>query len=393
MINVIIQKYDRQLLLYFFLLGILGIIMLYSASWYESFSNSNGKTDMLYLKGHLKRLIVGLVFFFIFLNIDYRSLKHIAPFLIFFSIIILIATKIIFLAKGFSWSKPARWLYLGPFSLQTSDIARFSVLIFMSYYVEKQIGKIQNFKTGLLPAIAILSIIMALIIIQPDFSTAFMIGIIGIIILFIGGANLSQLSFVGLFTLLVGFPILMMRGYRRQRIISYLPQWLKSFLGVSSIEGIGYQAKQSLISLGNGGVFGVGLGNSIEKNRLLPTPHTDFIFAIIGEELGLILGTLPLITLFLLIFFRGLKVARNCTDQFGVLLAVGISFNFILYAFINVGVVTGILPVTGLPMPLVSYGGSGMVINMILIGILLNISQSKKTLGSNYGWSPIVNAK
>ena len=393
MIDVFIQRYDRYLLIFLCTLAVLGTIMLYSASWYESFSNSNGKTDMLYLKGHLKRLIVGLVFFFIFLNIDYRSLKHIAPFLIFFSIIILIATKIIFLAKGFSWSKPARWLYLGPFSLQTSDIARFSVLIFMSYYVEKQIGKIQNFKTGLLPAIAILSIIMALIIIQPDFSTAFMIGIIGIIILFIGGANLSQLSFVGLFTLLVGFPILMMRGYRRQRIISYLPQWLTSFLGVSSIEGIGYQAKQSLISLGNGGVFGVGLGNSIEKNRLLPTPHTDFIFAIIGEELGLILGTLPLITLFLLIFFRGLKVARNCTDQFGVLLAVGISFNFILYAFINVGVVTGILPVTGLPMPLVSYGGSGMVINMILIGILLNISQSKKTLGSNYGWSPIVNAK
>ncbi len=393
MLNVIIQKYDRHLLLYFFLLGILGIIMLYSASWYESFSNSNGKTDMLYLKGHLKRLIVGLFFFFIFLNIDYRSLKQTAPYLIFFTIIILIATKIMVLAKGYSWNKPARWMYFGPFSLQTSDIARFSVLIFMSYYVEKQMGRLQNFKTGLLPAIVILSIIMALIIIQPDFSTAFMIGVIGIAILFIGGANLTQLSLVGLFTLLVGLPILLLRGYRRERLIYYLPKWLTSSFGIKIAEDLGYQAQQSLISLGNGGIFGVGLGNSIEKNRLLPTPHTDFIFAIIGEELGLILGTLPLITLFLLIFFRGLKVARNCTDQFGVLLAVGISFNFILYAFINVGVVTGILPVTGLPMPLVSYGGSSMVINMILIGILLNISQSKKTLGTNWGWSPIVNEK
>tara|TARA_Y100001970_G_scaffold101785_1_gene127819 strand:- start:3636 stop:4715 length:1080 start_codon:yes stop_codon:yes gene_type:complete len=359
--------------------------MLYSASWYESFSNSNGQTDMLYLKGHLKRLIVGLVFFFIFLNIDYRSLKKTAPYLIFFSIIILIATKIVFLAKGFSWSKPARWLYLGPFSLQTSDIARFSVLIFMSYYVEKKAEKLKNFRNGLLPALLILFSIMGLIVIQPDFSTAFMIGIIGIMILFIGGANFSQLSLVGSFSLLVGIPILMSRDYRRQRILSYF--------GFSNMEDVGYQAQQSLISLGNGGIFGVGLGNSIEKNRLLPTPHTDFIFAIIGEELGLILGTLPLITLFLLIFFRGLKIAKNCTGQFGVLLSIGISFNFILYAFINVGVVTGILPVTGLPMPLVSYGGSGMVINMILIGILLNISQSKKTLGANFGWSPIINEK
>ena len=385
MLNIIIQKYDRHLLLYFTLLAILGIIMLYSASWYESFSNSNGQTDMLYLKGHLKRLIVGLVFFFIFLNIDYRSLKKTAPYLIFFSIIILIATKIVFLAKGFSWSKPARWLYLGPFSLQTSDIARFSVLIFMSYYVEKKAEKLKNFRNGLLPALLILFSIMGLIVIQPDFSTAFMIGIIGIMILFIGGANFSQLSLVGSFSLLVGIPILMSRDYRRQRILSYF--------GFSNMEDVGYQAQQSLISLGNGGIFGVGLGNSIEKNRLLPTPHTDFILAIIGEELGLILGTLPLITLFLLIFFRGLKIAKNCTGQFGVLLSIGISFNFILYAFINVGVVTGILPVTGLPMPLVSYGGSGMVINMILIGILLNISQSKKTLGANFGWSPIINEK
>ncbi len=358
--------------------------MLYSASWYESFSSSNGKTDMLYLKGHLKRLIIGLIFFFLFLNIDYRKLKYFAPYLIVFSIILLIATKALFLINGFQWSKPARWMYVGPFSLQTSDVARFSVLIFMSYYVEKHMGKIQNFKTGLLPAIIILSIVMALIIIQPDFSTAFMIGIIGVAILFVGGTNLYQLSIIGSSALIIGLPILMAREYRRNRIMSWI---------FGNLEDVGYQAQQSLISLGNGGIFGVGLGNSIEKNRLLPTPHTDFIFAIIGEELGLILGTIPVLTLFLLIFFRGLKVARNCNDQFGVLLAMGISFNFILYAFINVGVVTGILPVTGLPMPLVSYGGSGMVINMILIGILLNISQSKKTLGANYGWSPIVNAK
>jgi cell division protein FtsW len=215
---------------------------------------------------------------------------------------------------------------------------------------------------------------------QPDYSTALMIGIIGIMILFIGGAKISQLSLIGAGSMMVGIPILLSREYRRQRIFS--------FLGIGDNLDVGYQANQSLISLGNGGVFGVGLGNSIEKNHFLPTPHTDFIFAIIGEELGYVLGTVPVLTLFLYIFLRGLNISKNCTDPFGVLLSVGIVFNLVLYAFVNAAVVTGLFPVTGLPMPMVSYGGSGMVINMALIGILLNISQSRKSIGAKNRWSP-----
>ena len=143
---------------------------------------------------------------------------------------------------------------------------------------------------------------------------------------------------------------------------------------------MGYQANQSLIGLGNGGFFGVGLGNSVEKNHFLPTPHTDFIFSIVGEELGFILGTIPVLTLFLLIFIRGLKIAKLSTDPFALLLSVGISFNLILYAFVNAAVVTGLFPVTGLPMPMISYGGSGTIINLAMIGILLNISESKRSL-------------
>ena len=140
--------------------------------------------------------------------------------------------------------------------------------------------------------------------------------------------------------------------------------------------------------MGNGGWLGVGLGNSIEKNHFLPTPHTDFIFAIIGEELGLILGTIPVLTLFILIFLRGLKIAKKCTDHFGVFLSLGIAFNLVLYAFVNAAVVTGILPVTGLPMPMVSYGGSGMVVNMAMMGILLNISQSRRSVVGSRSWNP-----
>ena len=379
MIDILIQKYDKQLLIYLIILTVIGTIMLYSASWYESFATSNGRTEMFFLQNHLKRLLIGVLLLFVFIIIDYRSLKRIAPYLIVISIFLLIITKLFYLINGFSWYKPARWLDLGPFSLQTSDIARFSIIIFISYYVDKKRENLKKFQLGLLPAIILITIIMSLIIIQPDYSTALMIGIIGVLILFIGGAKIEHLTLTAAGALSIGIPILLSREYRRQRIFS--------FLGIGENSDVGYQANQSLISLGNGGFFGVGLGNSIEKNHFLPTPHTDFIFAIIGEELGFFIGTVPVLTLFLLIFLRGLNVAKNCTDPFGVFLAVGISFNLILYAFVNAAVVTGLFPVTGLPMPMVSYGGSGMVINMALMGILLNISQSRKSLGSQRGWS------
>jgi len=380
MIDLIIQRYDRKLLIYLGVLAVMGTIMLYSASWYESFASSNGRTDMLYLQGHLKRMLVGVFFLFGFLILDYRKLKIVAPYFLIAAIVLLIITKVYYLVNGYGWIKPARWLFIGPFTLQTSDVARMAIIIFMAYYVDKKRELLSDFQMGFLPPLAVLAVTMGLIVIQPDFSTALMIGAIGVIILFIGGAKISQLSLAGAGGLLVGIPILLSREYRMKRILSYF--------GIGDDIDVGFQANQSLISLGNGGAFGVGLGNSIEKNQLLPTPHTDFIFAIIGEELGFVLGTVPVLTLFLLIFFRGLKVAKECTDPFGVFLAVGISFNFVLYAFVNAAVVTGVIPVTGLPMPMVSYGGSAMVINMALIGILLNISQARRSVGGNRGWSP-----
>ena len=382
MIDLFIQRYDRNLLVFLCILAIIGTVMLYSASWYESFSSSNGRTDMLFLQNHLKRLLVGVFFLFGFLTIDYRRLKEIAPYLIALSILLLIVTKLYYLGKGYSWYKPARWLYVGFFSIQTSDIARFSVILYMAYYADKKRDNLKDFQLGLLPALGILSLIMTLIIIQPDYSTALMIGAIGVLILFIGGSSISQLSAAGACAMLVGIPVLFSREYRKQRFLSWL--------GIGDNTEIGYQANQSLISLGNGGVFGVGLGNSIEKNHFLPTPHTDFIFAIIGEELGFLIGTVPVLTLFLLIFIRGLKIAKNCTDPFGIFLSIGIAFNLVLYAFVNAAVVTGIFPVTGLPMPMVSYGGSGMVVNMAMMGILLNISQSRRSVGGKRGWSPVI---
>lgn len=380
-IDITIRSYDRQLLIYVVILAIIGTVMLYSASWYESYARSNGRTDMLFLQGHLKRLIVAVVFLFGFLVVDFRELKKIAPHLIIMAFLLLMITKGYDYYLYRNWDHPARWLYIGSFSLQTSDIARFSVLLYIAYYIDKKRVGIENFNAGLLPVLAVLSVIMGLIIIQPDFSTAIMIGILGITILYVGGVKLSQLSLSTALGLLVGIPILLSKPYRIERILSYF--------NPTDIKTAGYQAHQSLISLGHGGWFGVGLGSSIEKNQFLPTPHTDFIFAIIGEELGFMLGSVPVLTLFLLIFLRGIKISKECTDPFGVLLAVGISINLILYAFVNAAVVTGLIPVTGLSMPMVSYGGSGMVVNLAMIGILLNISQARRTVGNRNTWSPL----
>ena len=386
-LDIITKRYDQLLLIFIILLCVMGTVMLYSASSSLSLNETGGITDTIFLRSHLKRLILGMLIMFIFIFLDYRKLKSIAPYLMFASILLLLATKIIYLYKGINF--PARWLSLGLFSVQTSDIARFSLILYLSYYLDKKRDTIKDFYKGFIPPIILMAGLLFTIIIQPDFSTAAVIGLIGFSMLFIGGAKLTHIFTTGVVSIVIMIPIMLMRSYRMKRII----YWLGSVFGVNNTadqEVVGYQAQQSLISLGNGGFWGLGLGNSLEKNLFLPTPHTDFIFAIIGEELGL-LGAIFILSLFLFIFQRGIKIAKETTDPFGVMLAFGLSFSIIIYAFINIAVVTGIFPVTGLPMPLVSHGGSSLVINLACIGILLNISQAKRSVSHSSGWRPQLN--
>ena len=377
-LNVISKNYDRVLISAVILLCIIGTVMLYSASSIRSLMESENQTATLYLVAHLKRLLVGIIIMFLMMSFDYRHLKKYYLHLIFGAIGLLILTKTIFLIKGIPTA--ARWFYLGPLSIQTSDIARLSLIVFLAVYIDKKRRQLEDFYTGFLPSVFAIIIIMSLIIIQPDFSSAIMLGLIGGIMLFIGRAKLSQLLATSVTGLAIVVPVLLMAPYRLDRVRSW---WNRN----EELSTIGYQAYQSLISLGNGGFIGLGLGNSLEKNMFLPEPHTDFIFSIIGEEMGFV-GTLFILTLFLLVFQRGIRIAKECTDPFGVMLAVGISFSFILYAFVNAAVVTNVFPVTGLPMPLISYGGSGMVINLASMGILLNISQAKRSISHSNDWKP-----
>ena len=379
-IDVISKKYDHYLLGGVVLLCIIGTVMLFSASNSISLDQSQRATATLYLQAHLKRLLLGAFVMFSAMFVDYRNLKFIARYLLIGSIVLLLITKISYWLQGNN--SPARWLYVGGFSVQTSDIARLSIIIFLATYIDHYRDRIKDFYNGFSIPIIILAITMGLIVIQPDFSSAAMIGLIGFMMLFVGGAKISHLMATGAVSLMILTPIMLMKPYRLQRVLTF-------FYGESAGIQESYQIKQSLISLGNGGFMGLGLGNSLGKNLFLPTPHTDFIFAIIGEELGL-LGTVFILTTFVFIFQRGVKIAKESTDTFGILLAIGISFNFILYGFINAAVVTGVVPTTGLPMPFISYGGSGLLINLISMGILLNISQAKRSLIHKSGWSPRV---
>ena len=379
-IDVITKKYDHYLLVGVVLLCVIGTVMLFSASNSISLDQSQRATATIYLQAHLKRLLVGVFVMFAVMMFDYRNLKNISKYLLIGSIALLFITKISYWIQGNS--SPARWLYIGGFSIQTSDIARLSIIIYLATFIDHYRVKIKDFYNGFATLIGILAFTMGLIVIQPDFSSAAMIGLIGFMMLFIGGAKISHLTATGAVSLMVLVPIMLMKPYRLQRVLTF-------FYGESAGVQESYQIKQSLISLGNGGFLGLGLGNSLGKNLFLPTPHTDFIFAIIGEELGL-LGTVFILSTFVFIFQRGIKIAKESTDTFGILLATGISFNFILYGFINAAVVTGVVPTTGLPMPFISYGGSGLLINLVSMGILLNISQAKRSLIHKSGWSPRV---
>ncbi|MDP6532988.1 MAG: putative peptidoglycan glycosyltransferase FtsW [Candidatus Marinimicrobia bacterium] len=380
-LNIIIKKYDKPLMIGIFALCVIGTVMLYSASTSRSLNFTDGITNTMYLQLHLKRLLIGVIAMFLFVVVDYRHLKRIAPAAIVISIGLLLITKIIYVIQGNTF--PARWLNLGLMTVQTSDVARFSLILFLASYIDRKRDKIQDYYTGFAPPLIVISIIAALIIIQPDFSTAVLLSVIGMAMLFFGGARFPHIMATTAGAIAVLIPAGLARGYRVSR-------WETWWSPETASSDAMLQINQSLISLGNGGLFGMGLGNSLEKNLFLPTPHTDFIFAIIGEEIGF-LGTVAVLTLFLFLFQRGIKVAKETTDPFGVMVALGISFSFILYAFTNAAVVTNLVPTTGLPMPLVSFGGSGLVVNMASLGILLNISQGKRSVTHSKGWSPRIN--
>ncbi|MEG2353553.1 MAG: stage V sporulation protein E [Clostridium sp.] len=358
-------KVDFILVFIIMLLVAFGVVMVYSASSYSAFFSAKYNYDSYYLlKKQAIWAVLGTMGMVIAMQIDYHKYKKWIPYVLGMVFIMLVAVFFFPEVNG-----AHRWIGIGGASFQPSEIAKYSVVMYIAIAIDKKGDGIKKFLTGILPILIVVCIFAGIILMEPNMSIACVIGFVTMIMLFVAGIPLSYfvaLAFSGLAAIFVGFLI---QPFRVKRLFNFSNPW-------GDASGVGYQLVQSLIALGSGGIFGVGLGQSRQKCFYIPEAHNDFIFAIIGEELGLI-GCATIIALYVIFILRGIRVSVRAKDTYGSLLALGITSIVAVQAIINIAVVSGSMPVTGVPLPFISYGGSALIFNMFAMGILLNISRSK----------------
>ncbi|MEJ8544586.1 stage V sporulation protein E [Brevibacillus borstelensis] len=344
-----------------FLLGI-GIVMVYSASAIVA-QRAPFNDPYFFAKRQLIFALLGITSMYLMMNIDYWVWKQWAK----LGFMISIGLLIVVLLIGIEVNGSKSWLGFGAFGIQPGEFAKLGVVAFLARWLSDNQKQIVLFRAGLAPALGIPVVCFGLIMLQPDLGTGTVLMGTAVMMIFAAGARISH--FVGLGMIgLVGFVGLVLSApYRIKRITSFLDPWQDPL-------GTGYQIIQSLYAIGPGGLFGLGLGQSRQKHYYLPEPYNDFIFSVIAEELGFIGGTLVLLV-FLLLLWRGMRTAITAPDLFGSLLALGIIGMIAIQVVINVGVVTGMFPVTGITLPFLSYGGSSLTLMLTGVGVLLNISR------------------
>ncbi|PKL72349.1 putative lipid II flippase FtsW [Candidatus Kuenenbacteria bacterium HGW-Kuenenbacteria-1] len=355
---------DYIFIITLFILIIFGLIALSSASTVISYQKFQ---DSYYFLKHqiLFGLIPGLVFFFLALKINLNQLKKYSPILLIISILLLIAVLIPEL--GVNYGKARSWINIAGISFQPSELIKLFLILFLATWFEKKGEKIKSFSQSVLPFLFLLGIICFLIILQPDMGTMSVIVSIALMIFFVTNAKLQHFLLIILSG--IGLLILLIKAtpYRLARLTVFLNPTLDPL-------GIGYHINQAFLAIGSGGILGLGLGHSQQKFQYLPEVIGDSIFAIIAEELGFILST-GLIILFLILIFRGFKIAQNAPNEFTKLTAFGIISWFGFQAFINIAAMLGLAPITGIPLPFISYGGTSLAISLAAAGILINISK------------------
>ena len=351
---------DLLTLLAVLILMVMSLGVVYSASSTWAYMKWND-TDKL-LGSHAVKVLLGFLAIFIFMHIDYTLYRKITKPMMIAGVVLLLGT----LAMGGEVKGASRWLHLGGMSFQPSEFAKYALIFHLSALIAHKKVQVQEFKTGYLPLLIWIGVVSLLVLLQPNFSTGAMIVAISLVMLYVGQARLKHiaLSFSAIIPLLLVY--MLSAEYRMRRIMSFIQEH-------GGGEKPNYQLWQGIIGFGNGGVFGLGPGGSHQRDLFLPESYGDFVFSIVGEEYGLV-GTIFIIGVFLLIMLRGIKIAKHARDDFGRLLALGITTAVTLYGLVNAGVTLGVLPTTGLPMPFVSYGGSSMLFSAIAIGVLLNIS-------------------
>lgn len=359
-------NFDIILFVSVILISIFGVIMIYSSSsiWASYKFNDAFK----YLKSQGLFLILGIVIMIIVSKIDYYKYKKYSNIILGICFILLILVIIPGIGKIRNGSRS--WFGIGPFGIQPSEFMKLALIIFTAKYLEKNDKYLKDIKKGVFPILGMTMLAFALIMLQPDFGTGTILVMTIICMLFVSGVKMGFFMKIGVLGIIGAVILIIMAPYRLQRIVSFINPWVDPL-------GAGFQIIQSLYAIGPGGLLGMGLGNSIQKHFYLPEPQTDFIFSIISEELGF-LGVVIVSTLFLTIIYRGIKTSLNSSDLFGKYLAFGMIFQLSFQAILNLMVVVGLIPVTGVTLPFLSYGGSSLLITMVGMGILLNISRHEK---------------
>ncbi len=345
-----------------------GIVMIYSASAIYAYSNMH---DSLYfLKRHLIYLAAGLVLMFIAMSVDLKRIKELSKPMMLAAILLLVLVLVPHISKEISGAK--RWFKLGPVNFQPSEFAKIAILIYMADFIARKKELVKSFIRGYMPAMLVLGTTVGLILLEPDLGTSVTIAVITMMMLYVSGLRVSYIIASFLASLPLMYALLFRVPFRRRRIMIFLNPWVDK-------RGTGFQIIQSFIALGSGGLLGVGLGQSRQKLFYLPASHTDFIFSIIGEELGFI-GTASVVILFILFVWEGMKVAMKASGLFEKMLSFGIVSMIALEVIINIGVTAGALPTKGLPLPFISYGGSGLIFHLAAVGLLLNAAKSCETV-------------
>ena len=346
------------------LLIVLGLITLFSATYYQRTASGD---PLSAVKKQLFGIGLGAAACAFLSNVPYRFFRRTKVMLTLLGVSALLLILVIIPGVGVSINGSRRWLNLFGLSMQPSEFAKYAMVIFMADALDRRSEEIHRFFSGVVPLLIVPGVMFLLILEQPNLSTGGSILICALLMLFSAGLRKRHMVLLGVSGLALGAFYAWSAPYRRERLLSFRDPFAK-------MSDEGYQLSQSLIALGSGGLFGMGLGQGKQKFAYLPYPESDFIFAIVGEDFGLA-GCTAVVLLFCAFVFAGLRVALSCRDRYGCLLASGITSMIGLQAFINMGVVTGIMPTTGLPLPFFSAGGTSVTMIMAAIGILLNISR------------------
>ncbi len=363
------KRMDKGVVVLILFLICFGLIMIWSASMYNAKLEGD---EFYYVRKQLIYAVFGFGAMYFVSLIDYKFIRKYANVIMGFTILLLII--VMFLPETQGVNGAVRWINIGGIVIQPSEIAKIAVLLFLAKEIEKRTHQIRNFK-GFILLLMFCGFICALIYIQPALSTSVVVAGLIIGMYFIAGGNLLYIFSMAGTAIVAVYLFITSTEWRMERVLAYLDPW-------SDLLGSGWQPAQSLMALGSGGIFGVGIGNGRAKLMFLPEPQNDYIFAVIGEELGL-LGCIALILIYFLLIFRLIKISMAATDVFSRMVTAGMALLLAIQVFINIAVVTNLIPSTGITLPFISAGGSSLVSLMVSMGIVLNISRNQKKQREN----------